>query len=81
MLAATVGERSAGYASDSDALMRRMAWAEALCAGTVLHPAPSVRLPARRPDVTYRLRLTGAIARYDGSINGQALDMSRPGAL
>ena len=27
MLAATVGERSAGYASDSDALMRRMAWA------------------------------------------------------
>jgi FtsP/CotA-like multicopper oxidase with cupredoxin domain len=46
-----------------------------------LHPAPSVRLPARQPDVTYRLRLTGGMARYDWGINGQAFDMSRPGAL
>jgi multicopper oxidase len=45
-----------------------------------LHPAPSVRLPARQPDVTYRLRLTGGMARYDWGINGQAFDMSRPGA-
>ena len=46
-----------------------------------LHPAPSVRLPPRPPDVTYRLRLTGGMARYDWGINGQALDMARPGAL
>ncbi len=47
----------------------------------VLRAAPSARLPARKPDVTYRLRLTGGMARYDWGINGQALDMSRPGAL
>jgi FtsP/CotA-like multicopper oxidase with cupredoxin domain len=47
----------------------------------VLHPAPSVRLPTRQPDVTYRLRLTGGMARYDWGINGQSFDMSRPGAL
>ena len=47
----------------------------------VLHPAPSVRLPARQPDVIHRLRLTGGMARYDWGINGQAFDMSRPGAL
>jgi FtsP/CotA-like multicopper oxidase with cupredoxin domain len=46
-----------------------------------LHTAPSVRLPARQPDVTHRLRLTGGMARYDWGINGQAFDMSRPGAL
>jgi multicopper oxidase len=46
-----------------------------------LRPAPPVRLPARQPDVTYRLRLTGGMARYDWGINGQAFDMSRPGAL
>ena len=47
----------------------------------VLRSAPSVRLAARKPDVTYRLRLTGGMARYDWGINGQAFDMSRPGAL
>ena len=31
--------------------------------------------------MTYRLRLTGGMARYDWGINGQAFDMSRPGAL
>ena len=46
-----------------------------------LRSAPSVRLAARTPDVTYRLRLTGGMARYDWGINGQAFDMSRPGAL
>src|SRR6266702_5768933 len=46
-----------------------------------LHAAPQARLAARKPDVTYRLRLTGGMARYDWGINGQALDMSRPGAL
>ena len=46
-----------------------------------LRAVPSARLPARKPDVTYRLRLTGGMARYDWGINGQAFDMSRPGAL
>jgi FtsP/CotA-like multicopper oxidase with cupredoxin domain len=46
-----------------------------------LPAAPSARLAARRPDVTYRLRLTGGMARYDWGIDGQAFDMSRPGAL
>jgi FtsP/CotA-like multicopper oxidase with cupredoxin domain len=46
-----------------------------------LRPAPSVRLAARPPDVTHRLRLTGGMTRYDWGINGQAFDMSRPGAL
>ena len=46
-----------------------------------LRSAPSARLAARKPDVTYRLRLTGGMARYDWGINGQAFDMSRPGAL
>src|SRR5207244_9974144 len=47
----------------------------------VLRSAPQARLPARTPDVTYRLRLTGGVARYAWGINGQAFDMSRPGAL
>ena len=46
-----------------------------------LRSAPSVRLAARPPDVTHRLRLTGGMTRYDWGINGQAFDMSRPGAL
>ena len=46
-----------------------------------LRAAPSVRLPARQPDVIHRLRLTGGMARYDWGINGRAFDMSRPGAL
>src|SRR5207247_10761901 len=46
-----------------------------------LRAAPSARLAVRPPDVTHRLRLTGGMARYDWGINGQAFDMSRPGAL
>ena len=46
-----------------------------------LHPAASVALPARQPDVTHRLELTGGMARYDWGINGQSFDMSQPGAL
>jgi FtsP/CotA-like multicopper oxidase with cupredoxin domain len=53
----------------------------ALASYGVLRAAPSARLPARKPDATYRLRLTGGMARYDWGINGQAFDMSRPGAL
>jgi FtsP/CotA-like multicopper oxidase with cupredoxin domain len=47
----------------------------------LLRAAPRARLTAREPDVTCRLRLTGGMARYDWGINGQAFDMSRPGAL
>jgi FtsP/CotA-like multicopper oxidase with cupredoxin domain len=47
----------------------------------LLRAAPRARLTAREPDVTYRLRLTGGMARYDWGINGQSFDMSRPGAL
>src|SRR5215470_4034323 len=47
----------------------------------LLRATPSARLAARGPDVTYRLKLTGGMARYDWGINGQAFDMSRPGGL
>jgi FtsP/CotA-like multicopper oxidase with cupredoxin domain len=46
-----------------------------------MRAAPQARLAARAPDVTYRLRLTGGMSRYDWGINGQAFDMSKPGAL
>jgi FtsP/CotA-like multicopper oxidase with cupredoxin domain len=46
-----------------------------------LRAAPQARLAARAPDVTYLLRLTGGMSRYDWGINGQAFDMSKPGAL
>jgi FtsP/CotA-like multicopper oxidase with cupredoxin domain len=46
-----------------------------------LHPAHSVALPARQPDVTHRLRLTGGMMRYNWGINGTSLDMTDPGAL
>ena len=38
---------------------------------SALRPAASVALPARAPDVTHRLVLTGGMARYDWGINGQ----------
>jgi multicopper oxidase len=53
----------------------------ALASYAGLRAASQARLAARGPDVTYRLRLTGGMARYDWGINGQAFDMSRPGAL
>jgi multicopper oxidase len=53
----------------------------ALASYAGLRAAPQARLAARGPDVTCRLRLTGGMARYDWGINGQAFDMSRPGAL
>jgi multicopper oxidase len=52
-----------------------------LASYSALSAAPPARLATRKPDVTYRLRLTGGMARYDWGINGQAFDMSRPGAL
>ena len=53
----------------------------ALASYAGLRAAPEARLAARRPDVTFRLRLTGGMARYDWGINGQSFDMARPGAL
>jgi FtsP/CotA-like multicopper oxidase with cupredoxin domain len=35
----------------------------------------------RQRCVTYRLELTGGMARYNWGINGQSLDMADPGAL
>src|SRR6516225_9723462 len=35
----------------------------------------------RQRCVTYRLELTGGMARYNWGINGQSLDMTSPGAL
>ena len=35
----------------------------------------------RQRCVTYRLELTGGMARYNWGINGMSLDMSSPGAL
>src|SRR5207247_1416523 len=52
-----------------------------LASYAMLRPAASARLPARQPDVTHRLQLTGGMSRYDWGINGQSFDMSRPGAL
>ena len=48
---------------------------------TALRAAASVALPARQPDVTHRLKLTGGMARYNWGINSRSFDMSRPGAL
>jgi FtsP/CotA-like multicopper oxidase with cupredoxin domain len=46
-----------------------------------LQPALSAALPARQPDVTHRLELTGGMMRYNWGINGASLDMTDPGAL
>jgi multicopper oxidase len=46
-----------------------------------LKPTASSALAARQPDVTYKLQLTGGMARYNWGINGQPFDMTQPGAL
>ena len=46
-----------------------------------LKPTATAALSARQPDVTYKLRLTGGMARYDWGINGRSFDMAQPGAL
>ncbi|MEU1629069.1 multicopper oxidase family protein [Streptomyces sp. NPDC020096] len=42
-----------------------------------LRAAPSVALPARRPDTTVPLRLTGGMAKYDWGFNGEKYDPAR----
>ncbi len=70
-----------GFGDPPPAAVRPAELDGALARYAQLRSAPSARLDARRPDVTYRLRLTGGMARYDWGINGRAFDMSRPGAL
>ncbi|MBM9510223.1 multicopper oxidase family protein [Actinacidiphila acididurans] len=45
-----------------------------------LSAAGDVRLPTRPDDVTYQVRLTGSMARYDWSINDRRFDMADPTA-
>ena len=70
---------AAGAPPPADVLPAELRGALASYAG--LRAAPQARLAARGPDVTFRLRLTGGMGRYDWGINGQDFDMSRPGAL
>ena len=46
-----------------------------------LKPTATSALSARQPDVTYKLQLTGGMARYNWGINGRSFDMAQPGAL
>jgi FtsP/CotA-like multicopper oxidase with cupredoxin domain len=46
-----------------------------------LKPTATAALAARQPDVTYKLQLTGGMARYNWGINGRPFDMAQPGAL
>ena len=54
--------------------------------GTVVHGGqlkadPSVSLPARAPDRSHELRLTGGMKDYDWGINGHRFDIKDPFAL
>ena len=46
-----------------------------------LKPTATAALSARQPDVTYKLQLTGGMARYNWGINGRSFDMAQPGGL
>ena len=46
-----------------------------------LQPTATAALAARQPDVTYKLQLTGGMARYNWGINGRSFDMTEPGGL
>ncbi|MEV6977308.1 multicopper oxidase family protein [Kitasatospora sp. NPDC093806] len=45
-----------------------------------LRAADEVRLPARTPDRTHRIELTGGMAKYDWALNGRPFDMTDPTA-
>ena len=70
-----------GFGEPPPPAIRPAEFGGALAHYGLLRATPSARLAARGPDVTYRLKLTGGMARYDWGINGQAFDMSRPGGL
>lgn len=46
--------------------------------GGQLRAAPEVVLPAKSPDRTHELRLTGSMEKYDWGINGHRFDMNNP---
>ncbi|MFF7457067.1 multicopper oxidase family protein [Kitasatospora sp. NPDC008115] len=49
-----------------------------ILASSELRAADEVRLPARTPERTHRIELTGGMARYDWALNGRPFDMARP---
>lgn len=46
--------------------------------GSQLKSDPSVALPAKAPDRTHELKLTGSMEKYDWGINGNRFDMAKP---
>jgi hypothetical protein len=62
-----------GFGTPPPASIRPAELNRSLALYGTLHPAPSVRLQGRQPDVTHLLRLTGGMAHYDWGINGQVL--------
>ncbi|MGY2747750.1 multicopper oxidase family protein [Arthrobacter sp. UYCu723] len=46
--------------------------------GGQLKAAPDVVLPAKTPDRTHELKLTGGMEKYDWGINGHRFDMTKP---
>ncbi|MER7705695.1 multicopper oxidase family protein [Kitasatospora sp. NPDC097605] len=51
-----------------------------ILAASELRAAEEVRLPARTPDRTHRIELTGGMDRYDWALNGRPYDMAKPTA-
>ncbi|MBP0456049.1 multicopper oxidase family protein [Streptomyces montanisoli] len=51
-----------------------------ILASTDLRAADSVRLKARKPDVTHRVELTGSMGKYDWAINGKRFDINKAAA-
>ncbi|MFB6892720.1 multicopper oxidase family protein [Kitasatospora sp. NPDC056327] len=51
-----------------------------ILAAADLRAADEVRLPAREPDRTHRIELTGGMARYDWALDGRPFDMANPTA-
>jgi FtsP/CotA-like multicopper oxidase with cupredoxin domain len=70
-----------GAGSAPPATVRPAELGRVLAGYGMLRPAAAVALPARQPDVTHRLELTGGMMRYNWGINGASLDMADPGAL
>jgi len=46
--------------------------------GGQLKADPAVTLPAKTPDRTHELKLTGSMEKYDWGINGRRFDMTKP---
>jgi FtsP/CotA-like multicopper oxidase with cupredoxin domain len=81
------GKNAAGRAlvrTGSGAVPAVNAWAPQLrgqvVTASALRPTAAARLAARTPDVTYPIRLTGAMMSYDWGLNGNRFDMAKPTA-